>query len=563
MVWSQNMKILTFAMLLVGFLSGYRKGKCTGGDSCCSIYPYRCGYMEGDCDNDAQCQTGLICGTNNCPKGGTFEDEDDCCEKGKCTGGDSCCSETNKCGDMEGDCDNDDQCIDGFVCGTNNCPKTSTFEDTDDCCVNSKCTGGDSCCSETNQCGYMEGDCDNDEDCKEGFVCGTNNCPKDPGTFEDSDDCCMKDVRKSGSKWKGELGVGEGDCDPGWCKEGLVCGVDNCRHMWRDQPEWHLFSSNTDCCMDNSLPYQMHNMNKIVYSLNSKWAGTRGPFEFCGGKESLVRSDNGIDIGVAGYATQFRLKIEGKQLLGDDTAANAICLHCSGGDYICSKIGIHGSWYNSSVCSDGFTDAKVKNYPMGLIQNGYEIRKNDNGVDDTSVSDVKLYCGEMDWKTGKWKEGNWMATHGRPEGWGDWEHYSDNGMTMDICSPGSVICGLQTMVEDPDDEEDLDETGLNGLILYCCKKELLVCEPYEQHACWLAAIKNGYKHGSGYWKFASDDYEVKGCYGYTSGDNKGLAFFGKGGSLAEKKKSLSDYKTIARIPGFDCKNITINNPFYN
>ena len=51
-----------------------------------------------------------------------------------------------------------------------------------------ECHGYDSCCTPTNKCAEMEGDCDSDEGCKGDLVCGSNNCIGD--TFDDSDDCC-------------------------------------------------------------------------------------------------------------------------------------------------------------------------------------------------------------------------------------------------------------------------------------------------------------------------------------------------------------------------------------
>jgi len=424
-----------------------------------------------------------------------------------------------------------------------------------------KCTGGDSCCSASNKCGPMEGDCDNDVDCKDGYACGTDNCPK-LASFEDADDCCVKAVKKSGSQWKGKLGEGEGDCDPGWCKKGLICGVNNCRYMWRGKPEQSLFASNDDCCFSRSEPTLFSDdiiLDIAIYEMNVQnkgWSGegfldSAGPYEFCGGKESLVK--HGKDIGSAGYATKFSLKIEGKQLLGDDTAANALCLYCSGGDYICSKIGKYGSWYYSSECSDGFTDAKVKNYPpkwyrypSGEVNVGRPKPKDSNGVDDTAISNVQLKCGKRG-------ENKWLSTNG-PDLWGNWIWKSE---LWNACKSGSVLCGIRAMVEDDGD----DLTGLQGFSLICCAKEALVCEPYEQHACYLAAIKNGLKHGSGEYEFASEDYGTPGCYTYTSGSYKGVAFFGQRGSTAEKKASLSGSK--ARVPGFDCKDLKVNNPFFN
>ena len=51
-----------------------------------------------------------------------------------------CCHEDNKCGENEGDCDDDRDCEIGLKCGTNNCPK-GFFESSYDCCYKpSKCT---------------------------------------------------------------------------------------------------------------------------------------------------------------------------------------------------------------------------------------------------------------------------------------------------------------------------------------------------------------------------------------------------------------------------------------
>ena len=49
---------------------------CIGGDSCCS--DGICADNEGDCDDDADCQSGLVCGTDNCV-GASFQSTDDCC----------------------------------------------------------------------------------------------------------------------------------------------------------------------------------------------------------------------------------------------------------------------------------------------------------------------------------------------------------------------------------------------------------------------------------------------------------------------------------------------------
>jgi len=53
-----------------------------------------------------------------------------------------------------------------------------------------RCTGGDSCCAPDDEvCGFGEGDCDKDEDCKEGLICGEDNC--NGSGFDSTDDCCV------------------------------------------------------------------------------------------------------------------------------------------------------------------------------------------------------------------------------------------------------------------------------------------------------------------------------------------------------------------------------------
>ena len=45
-------------------------------DSCCTP-KNPCPDYQGDCDKNSDCQTGLICGKDNCPAG--FQVSDDCC----------------------------------------------------------------------------------------------------------------------------------------------------------------------------------------------------------------------------------------------------------------------------------------------------------------------------------------------------------------------------------------------------------------------------------------------------------------------------------------------------
>ena len=52
-----------------------------------------------------------------------------------------------------------------------------------------RCNGqDDDCCTPDSPCEYLDGDCDANVDCDQGFLCGTDNC-QGPG-FDDTDDCC-------------------------------------------------------------------------------------------------------------------------------------------------------------------------------------------------------------------------------------------------------------------------------------------------------------------------------------------------------------------------------------
>ena len=52
--------------------------------------------------------------------------------------------------------------------------------------------GGDSACTPANKCGKEQGDCDKDDDCKDGLKCGTDNCGMQRwGDWEATDDCCV------------------------------------------------------------------------------------------------------------------------------------------------------------------------------------------------------------------------------------------------------------------------------------------------------------------------------------------------------------------------------------
>ena len=60
-------------------------------------------------------------------------------EDGPCDGGfrnetRECCSEAEPCNEGQGDCDDDNECRSELVCGHNNCDASKFFWDSADCC---------------------------------------------------------------------------------------------------------------------------------------------------------------------------------------------------------------------------------------------------------------------------------------------------------------------------------------------------------------------------------------------------------------------------------------------
>ena len=73
--------------------------------------------------------------------------------------------------------------------------------------IGSECNGVSSCCIPGIPCDEGEGDCDSTLDCKEGLVCGHNNCPKkDGGDWDIADDCCFKPEKGNDQLRNFELG---------------------------------------------------------------------------------------------------------------------------------------------------------------------------------------------------------------------------------------------------------------------------------------------------------------------------------------------------------------------
>jgi len=69
-------------------------------------------------------------------------------------------------------------------------------------------------------------------------------------------------------------------------------------------------------------------------------------------------------------------------------------------------------------------------------------------------------------------------------------------------------------------------------------------------ACGNAARIAGLKLGGKGTPFVGN-YETKGCYYYTSGDYKGIAYYSTGGTDAQNRFISSKHSTKARVPGWD------------
>ena len=106
--------------------------KCANEDDICTT-ENQCIKDEGDCDVHDECQDGLFCGSNNCPDSLGFHSEFDCCYV-PVVGDEYFCTTSNLCSENEGDCDSDAECQDGLLCGSNTCPTSLGFDSNIDCC---------------------------------------------------------------------------------------------------------------------------------------------------------------------------------------------------------------------------------------------------------------------------------------------------------------------------------------------------------------------------------------------------------------------------------------------
>ena len=154
-----------------------------------------CGHGEGDCDDNDDCGDNRICLRDaGLAFGYSDPDLDVCSDVCPTTGvgAGNYCSENCPCEHGEGDCDDDEDCVAGTFC-LRDVGIDFGFSDPDlDVCSEICPTtgvGAGNYCSSDCPCDYGEGDCDGDDECASGLVCGDDNGAE--FGFEPSTDVCV------------------------------------------------------------------------------------------------------------------------------------------------------------------------------------------------------------------------------------------------------------------------------------------------------------------------------------------------------------------------------------
>jgi hypothetical protein len=175
-----------------------------------------------------------------------------------------------------------------------------------------------------------------------------------------------------------------------------------------------------------------------VFGINGVWIespkitnwGEWGQAEYCNASE---------------FVYGFRLKVQQDQGILDDTALNAIELHCvktitGPRTIIKSKEGIKGAWGTVKECAG-------TSYAVGFEMRTEPVQV----IDNTAGNNMRLYCSDNNVL-----EGNGMS-------WGDW-----TGALF--CPSNMKICGLRVQVEDPVANPPKGGTGVNNVDMWCCDR---------------------------------------------------------------------------------------------
>jgi len=169
------------------------------------------------------------------------------------------------------------------------------------------------------------------------------------------------------------------------------------------------------------------------------------------------------------------LRIESKQGNGDDTALNEIRLNCGNNDEITSARMGWGYYRGWTMCPAG---SRMNHAKLRYESNqGRRRKKRSPGIldwiptpkinipsfssrrstDDTAANGLRFQCASADLQIFQMSGGIQYPGDGY---WGVWTEW-------DSCPYGSVIYGIDTMVEDC--ESGCDDTALNQVEFVCTK----------------------------------------------------------------------------------------------
>jgi hypothetical protein len=143
-----------------------------GGNDYCRDYG-PCSEGQGDCDGNSECQSGLTCVNDVGPKYGWSQATDVCESTSGGTPGDyDYCTLYGPCSAGQGDCDSNAECQSGLSCVDDVGAKYG-YDAIVDVCEAS--TGGnpgdDDYCRDYGPCSAGQGDCDSDSECQSGLTC--------------------------------------------------------------------------------------------------------------------------------------------------------------------------------------------------------------------------------------------------------------------------------------------------------------------------------------------------------------------------------------------------------
>jgi hypothetical protein len=193
------------------------EGAVLGSATYCST-SHLCAAGQGDCDSAAECMPGLRCASNVGANYG-WSTATDVCE-GYVLGSSTYCAPSRRCADGEGDCDSDADCQDGLQCISNVGPNYGWSADTDVCEGTSTELCDETYCSVSSLCGEGEGDCDSNSECEDGYAC-VNDIGANSGCDASVDLC------ESACTPASPCGHGQGDCDTNDdCVSGTACTAD-------------------------------------------------------------------------------------------------------------------------------------------------------------------------------------------------------------------------------------------------------------------------------------------------------------------------------------------------